>query len=147
MIGDRAWGGGVGGGQFTPLMAFTGKLSPKGASFSGFWYYWKGRDITNWNMQKEREICYCSLWKDLKGLTGAFYGWEKDKKTSWFSDLFIFRHQSLFIAGGGGAEDFRGDHLILWTAKGGISQNWEPKRREDRWKLWKDSEGGPLRFA
>ena len=40
----------------------------------------------------------------------------------------------------GGAEDFRGDHLIFRKTKGGISRNWELKRG-DRWKLWKSSEG------
>ena len=29
---------------------------------------------------------------------------------------------------------------------GGVCRNWEPKRG-DRWNLWKDSEGGPLKFA
>ena len=48
------------------------------------------------------------------------------------------RDRSLFIAGG--------DHLIFRRTKGGISRNWEPKRG-DHWKLWKDSEGGPLKFA
>ena len=47
---------------------------------------------------------------------------------------------------GGAAEDFRGDHLIFRRTKGGISRNWEPKRG-DHWKLWKDSVGGPLKFA
>ena len=27
------------------------------------------------------------------GLIGAFYGSENDKKTSWFSELFIFKRQ------------------------------------------------------
>ena len=39
--------------------------------------------------------------------------------------------RSLFIPWGGG------DHLIFRRTKGGISRNWEPKRR-DHWKLWKD---------
>ena len=47
---------------------------------------------------------------------------------------------------GGGVEDFRGDHSTFGRTKGGISCNWEPKR-QDRWKIWKDSEGGPLKFA
>ena len=34
--------------------------------------------------------------RDLKGLTGAFYGCKKDKKTSWFSDLFIFKRQCIY---------------------------------------------------
>ena len=39
-----------------------------------------------------------------------------------------------------------GDHLIFGRTKGAISRNWEAKRG-DRWKLWKDEEGGPLKFA
>ena len=51
------------------------------------------------------------------------------------------RDQTLFITCGGG-----GGHLIFGRTKGGISRNWEPNRG-DCWKLWKDSEGGPLKFA
>ena len=36
----------------------------------------------------------------------------------------------------GGGGDFRGDHLIFRRTKGGIAEN-----------IWKDSEGGPLKFA
>ena len=44
--------------------------------------------------------------------------------------------------GGGGGGGFRGGTLDLaW----GISRNWEPKSH--CWKLWKDSEGGPLKLA
>ena len=39
----------------------------------------------------------------------------------------VIRDRSLFIAwrwgGGRGAEDFKGDHLIFWRTKGGISRN------------------------
>ena len=45
-----------------------------------------------------------------------------------------------------GMWEFWGDHLIFGRTKGGISRNWEPKRGL-RWKLWKDSERGPLKFA
>ena len=34
--------------------------------------------------------------------------------------------------------------LQIATVQGSI-RNWEPKRG-DYWKLWKDSEGGPLKF-
>ena len=35
--------------------------------------------FTSWSfIWKGLEICDCSLWKNLKGLTGAFYGYEKD---------------------------------------------------------------------
>ena len=46
----------------------------------------------------------------------------------------------------GRAEDFGGYHLNFGRTKGGFSRNWEPKRG-DHWKLWKDSEGGSLKFA
>ena len=58
------------------------------------------------------------MWEDLKGLTASFYGCEKDKKTFWFSDLFIFKRrlrrghlccQKWFVKGSGsgpGAEPF-----------------------------------------
>ena len=39
-----------------------------------------------------------------------------------------------------------GGHLIFKRTKWGISRNWETKSGE-HWKLWKDSEGGPLKFA
>ena len=56
----------------------------------------------------------------------------------------IVRDWSLFIPWGGGR--ILGGSLDCRRTKGGISRNWEPKRG-DRWKLWKDSEGGPLKFA
>ena len=31
--------------------------------------------------------------------------------------------------GGGGIEDFRGNHLMFGRTEGGISRNWEPKGR------------------
>ena len=57
------------------------------------------------------------------------------------------RDRSLFIPWGrGGGRGFWGDHLIFRRTKGGISRNWEPNRG-DHWKLSKDLEGGPLKFA
>ena len=47
---------------------------------------------------------------------------------------------------GGGREGYKRDHTIFRRKKGGISRNWEPQRGY-HWKLWKDSEGGPLKFA
>lgn len=38
---------------------------------------------------KGGEVCHCSLRKDLKGLTGAFYGSKMAKKLSGF---FIHSH-------------------------------------------------------
>ena len=34
------------------------------------------------------EVCHCSLRKDLKGLTGAFFGSENGNKAFWFSFIF-----------------------------------------------------------
>ena len=40
---------------------------------------------------KGREICCFGLLKKKpKGLTDAFYGYEKAKKSFWFCNLFIF---------------------------------------------------------
>ena len=58
-------------------------------------------------------------------------------------------HQALtadsFTRGGGGRV-ISGITRFLGEKKGGISRNWEPQRGY-HWKLWKDSEGGPLKFA
>ena len=48
--------------------------------------------------------------------------------------------------GGGGGRVISGITRFLGEKKGGISRNWEPQRGY-HWKLWKDSEGGPLKFA
>ena len=47
--------------------------------------------FTSWGTWKRREICHCGQRKALKGQTGAFYGFEKGQKTSWLSELFIFK--------------------------------------------------------
>ena len=57
----------------------------------------------------------------------------------------IIADRSLFIPGGG-RKILVGITWFLGKQKKGISRNWEPKRR-DRWKLWKDSEGGTTQFA
>ena len=55
-----------------PIMAYTGRLRPKGVSFqaSGMW--------------KGREICHLGLWKGPKGRTDEFYGFIKSRKRSSF---------------------------------------------------------------
>ena len=80
-----------------------------------------------------------------------FFRWERAPK--WCLKIYwhvnkSFTHvrdRSLFIVWGK-AEDFRGDHLIFRRKKGGISRKREPPRG-NRLKFWKDSEGGPLKFA
>ena len=48
----------------------------------------------NFSAKKQgREIGHCGLWKDLKGLTAAFYSCEKAKKTSLFTELFVFKRR------------------------------------------------------
>lgn len=59
-----------------PITACKGRLRPKGEE-----------------THEGREICHCGMWKDLKGLTASFYSREKDKKTFWFIDLFIFKRR------------------------------------------------------
>lgn len=67
----------------------TGGLHPKGIPFSGF-RYMRSRCFTGWS------ICHYRLWKDLKGLTVAFYGYEKCKTTFWFSHWFKFKKEHHF---------------------------------------------------
>ena len=55
------------------------------------------------------------------------------------------RDRSFIIAWGGGGR-ILGGITWFWGEKKGISRNWEPKRG-DHWKLWKDSDGGLLKFA
>ena len=52
----------------------------------------------------------------------------------------------IYGLGGGEGKDFRGDHMIFGREKGGIIRSWEPKRG-NRWKLWKDSEGGTTQIC
>ena len=66
--------------------------------------------------------------------------WEMSLRFSPEQTKESIRDRSLFIAGGGGGGG--GGARIL----GGSLDFWENKRG-DRWKLWKDSEGGPLKFA
>ena len=61
------------------IMAYTGRLRPKGVPFLGSLKLWKGR-----------EICHFGRYKGRKGLTDESYGCEKVEKTVWFCNLFIF---------------------------------------------------------
>ena len=54
--------------------------------------------------------------------------------------------RQFYKRGGGGGRVISGITRLLGEKKGGISRNWEPQRGY-HWKLWKDSEGGPLKFA
>ena len=65
-------------GGVLPIMAYMGRLCPKGVPFSGF----RGRDFTSWNIQKSREICHLGLWQGSKGLADEFYGFTKSRKCS-----------------------------------------------------------------
>lgn len=49
----------------------------------------EGRGFTSLRIWKGREIWHC-------GLTDTFYGHEKDRKTFWCSDLFIFKRRCLY---------------------------------------------------
>ena len=62
-----------------PIMAYTGRLRPKGVPFLGSLKLWKGK-----------EICHFGRYKGRKGLTDESYGCEKVEKTVWFCNLFIF---------------------------------------------------------
>ena len=64
-----------------------------------------------------------------------------------FSTLMFaeFPNQSPLLTMVKGTKD-RSLFISRGKTKGGINRNWEPKRG-DNWKLWRDSEGGPLKFA
>ena len=53
-------------------------------------YDMRSRCFTGWS------ICHYRLWKDLKGLTVAFYGYEKCQTTFWFSHWFKFKKEHHF---------------------------------------------------
>ena len=67
------------------MMAYTGRLRPKGVPLSVF-RYMKGyrRVFTSRSIGKGREICHLGLREDPKGLTDEFYGFNKSKKRSIF---------------------------------------------------------------
>ena len=64
-----------------PIMAYTGRLHPKGVT-SGIW--WKGRGFTHWGIWKGGEIFHLGLWQCSKGRTDEFYGFIKSGKRSIF---------------------------------------------------------------
>ena len=122
---------------------------------------------TYWPIETLHDLFSHNLWTKNKGLctvrelptwpiaplfsTLMFAGFPNQSplltmvKDTWvlFCNILILRDRSLFIAWGEGG--CWGDHLIFRKIKGGICRNWQPKRG-DHWKLWKDSEGGPLKF-
>ena len=71
-----AWGGAV-----LPMMAYTGRLRQKGASFSGFRYMkgWGFHLLKHMKLRVGKSDI--SVGKGSKGLTDAFYGCEKVQKT------------------------------------------------------------------
>ena len=64
----------------------------------------------------------------------------------YIDDLYTMPWLPTVLQEGGGGEGYKRDHTIFRRKKGGISRNWEPQRGY-HWTLWKDSEGGPLKFA
>ena len=88
------------------------------------------------------------IWLNVNGLDIVEFSLCFYRPENWTSAICLakLRKNCRIIGTGhylwpGGAEDFRGDHLISGRTKGGISRTWEPKRG-DHWKLWKDSGGG-----
>ena len=57
-----------------PKLAYEDWFHPKEVPFSGFGHNY-GRDFTSRTSWKGREICHCSLWKELKGQTDASFGY------------------------------------------------------------------------
>ena len=69
------------------MMAYTGRLRPKGVPLSVFRYMKGYRRVftsRSRSIWKGREICHLGLWEDPKGLTDEFYGFKKSKKRSIF---------------------------------------------------------------
>ena len=56
-----------------PIMAYTGRLRPKGV-----------RDFTLSSIRKGKVICHLGLLKGPKGLTDNFYGFIKSRKRLFF---------------------------------------------------------------
>ena len=56
-----------------PKLAYEDWCPPERGTFFRFWTY--GRDFTSRTLWKGREICHCSLWKELKGQTDASFGY------------------------------------------------------------------------
>ena len=63
-------------------MAYMGKLRLKGVAFSGFWPVYERVGICVGVYEKRREIYHFGWYKGPKGLTDAFHGCEREKKTS-----------------------------------------------------------------
>ena len=61
--------------------------------------------------------------------TGVYDEWTNDKGaiSRFLSDTPAKGPVIIYHLGGGGGEDFGGDHLIFRRTEGGISRNWEPK--------------------
>ena len=57
-----------------PKLAYKDWIHPKEEPFSGFGHNY-GRDFTSGTLWKGREICHCSLWKELKKQTDASFGY------------------------------------------------------------------------
>ena len=69
----------------------TGRLRPKGIPYSGFRL---GIALVEVYKMKVGKLVISVCIK--AGLTDAFYGYEKVKKTSWFSDFLYFLTDSAF---------------------------------------------------
>ena len=78
------------------ILAFTGRLCPKGAPFQTLGL-WKDRDLTCWNIWKGWEICHCSLWKTQKGWQIEIMAVKKWRKRSGFV-LYLNFNDSAFTA-------------------------------------------------
>ena len=61
----------------------AGHCRPRGVPSSGFWYIKGLGNLSFWSE------------KDLKMLTDAFFGFKRDKKTTWFSFLFKLKDGAL----------------------------------------------------
>ena len=105
-------------------------------------YYFKRCCDNPFYGRKKLELLFASFWSLIRNEPIYINVVVIRKAISYLGTTHYLSHWGR----GGGTEDFSGDHLIFRRTKGGISRNWEPERG-NRWKLWKGSEGGPLKFA
>ena len=71
-----------------------GRSHPKGVPFQV--YEKVGISLVD-VYKKGRENCHFGLQKDQKGLTGdTFYGCERNKKTCWFTALFVLKRRRIY---------------------------------------------------
>ena len=88
----------------------------------------------------------CDILRNVGAERGIFAVKEEMTKKEYHTDFCSWGPVIIYRLVGAGGGRILGGSLDFRRTKGMISRNWEPKRG-DHWKLWKDSKGGPLKFA